>query len=169
MKNKLYFILAVCVLIFSACTVKYSLTGASISPETKTITVKYFPNRASVVNPGLSQMFTEALIDRMKSQTSLEFVDNYADVTFEGEIKGYNVKPTSIQQEGAAMNRFTITVKVKFTSLKDPDYSYESTFSHFEEFESSKTLADIENDGKVIEEIIEKLTEDIFNKAFSNW
>ncbi len=167
MKVRIIILFIVAVLFLAACSVKYSFTGASIPKDVKTIAVKYFPNRASVVNPNLSQYFTEELIDRMKSQTSLTFVDNYADVTFEGEIVGYTVAPSAIQSDGAGMNRFSVTIKVKFTNVKDDQWDFETNFTHFEEFESDKNFAGEEEE--LVELIVEKLTEDIFNKAFSNW
>ncbi|MDO8928694.1 MAG: hypothetical protein Q7W54_06875, partial [Bacteroidota bacterium] len=45
--------------IFTACKVSYSFTGASIAPNVKTFSVYYFPNRARLVNPNLSQLFTD--------------------------------------------------------------------------------------------------------------
>ena len=78
------------VLIFfiEGCKVSYSFSGASISPEVKSVTVKYFPNRARIVNPALSQEFTDALMDKIKAQTNLFFVED-GDVSFEGEITDY--------------------------------------------------------------------------------
>ncbi len=55
------------------CKVNYSFSGASISPLVKTISIQYFQNRASLVQPGLSQYITDALIDKCKAQTSLKF------------------------------------------------------------------------------------------------
>ena len=54
----------------------YSFTGASISPEIKTISIASFPNQASLVQPSLSQVFTEKLKDKFVSQTNLT---RYAD------------------------------------------------------------------------------------------
>ena len=41
--------------------VTYSTTGASISPDVKTFSVDYFPNKAPLVVPYLSSLFTEKL------------------------------------------------------------------------------------------------------------
>ena len=100
----------------------YSFSGASISPLVKTISIQYFQNRASLVQPGLSQYITDALIDKCKAQTSLKFTNDIGDVNFEGEITDYNTRPLTVAADAqAAMNRFTITVKVKFTNTIEPD------------------------------------------------
>ena len=42
----------------------YTFTGASVSPDVKTITILVFPNRAPLIQPTLSQTFTDALKDK---------------------------------------------------------------------------------------------------------
>jgi len=150
------------------CKMSYSFTGASISPLVKTISIQYFQNRASLVQPGLSQYVTDALIDKCKSQTNLKFTNGIGDVNFEGEISDYNTRPLTVAADArAAMNRFTITVKVKFTNAIDPDLSFEQTFARYEDYESSIDLSQIEKE--LSDKIIELIIEDIFNKAFVNW
>jgi hypothetical protein len=65
------------------------------------------------------------------------------------------------------MNRFTITVKVKFTNAVDPDLSFERPFSRYEDYNSSLDLSQVERE--LAAKIIEAIVEDIFNAAFVNW
>lgn len=156
------------ILLLNCCKVSYSFSGASISPDVKTISIQYFQNRASLVQPGLSQNLTDALIDKCKSQTNLGFVNGIGDVNFEGEITDYNTRPLTVSADAqAATNRFTITVKVKFTNAIDPALSYEQSFSRYEDYDSALSLGDVED--SLSGKIIELLIEDIFNKAFVNW
>ena len=69
--------------------------------------------------------------------------------------------------ETAAQNRLTITVKVKFTNLNEPEKDFDTKFSRYADFESSQSLSAVES--QLIEEISEELTVDIFNKALVNW
>ncbi|MCF8226441.1 MAG: hypothetical protein K9J30_11245 [Bacteroidales bacterium] len=149
--------------------VSYSFTGVNIDPNIyQTFTVDYFPNRAPVVQAQLSQLFTDALIDKVQSNTSLELVPAGGDVSFSGEIRNYETKPTAItSDETAARNRLTITIRVVYTNNIDPDASFESAFSRYEDYDSSQNLADVEEE--LIELIMENILEDIFNKAFVNW
>jgi hypothetical protein len=154
--------------LLAGCSVKYSFTGASISPLAKTFSVVYFQNRAPVVQPGLAQGLTDALIDKCKAQTSLKYSTTSGDVNFEGEISDYNTRPLAVAADAqAATNRFTITVKVKFTNSIDPDNSFEQTFSRYEDYSSNLDLSAVERD--LTEKIVEMLVEDIFNQAFVNW
>lgn len=160
--------LIVLMLLSQACKVKYSFSGASISPEVKTISVLYFQNRANLVQPGLSQYITDELQDKCRAQTNLEFIRDNGDVIFEGEISDYRTEPLTVGANAqAAMNRFTIKVKVKFTNTIDPDFSYEQTFSRYEDYNSTLELSAVEQE--LSESIVEQLIEDIFNKAFVNW
>ncbi|MBI9033156.1 MAG: LptE family protein [Bacteroidales bacterium] len=164
---KYFFILIGLVMITTSCGF-YSFTGASISPDVETVNVKYFPNKASLVQPTLSDVFTDALRDKFVSQTSLDLVNSQGDLTFEGEITKYFTKPTAIQtDQSAALNRLTIAVKVKFTNSKEPDKSFEQSFEHFSEYDAASSLSDVE-DG-LIEEIVEVLIDNIFSKAVVNW
>ena len=152
----------------TGCKISYSATGASISPAVKTLSIQYFQNRASLVQPGLSQYITNALIDKCRSQTNLKYVTGIGDVNFEGEISDYNTRPLTVAADArAATNRFTITVKVKFTNSIEPDLSYDQTFSRYEDYDSNLDLSQVEKD--LSDKIIEMIVEDIFNQAFVNW
>lgn len=155
-------------LVLSGCTIRYSLTGASLTEDMKTFSVQYFPNRAPLVNPTLSEEFTENLKDKFISQTSLQLVPDGGDLQFEGEITQYETRPMAIRgDDQTALTRFTIGVKVKFTNLVDSKTDFESTFSHYEDFDSSNSLDDVE--AELVELILEKIMEDIFNKSVVNW
>src|SRR6187551_2164284 len=105
--------------VFTGCHV-YSFTGASISPDVKTVSIQLFPNRAPIVQPSLSNAFTEKLKDKFVSETNLSLVKDNGDLNFEGAITDYNTQPTAITgNDNASLNRLTITVSVKFTNTKD--------------------------------------------------
>ncbi len=146
----------------------YSFTGASVSPDVKTVSIAYFPNRASLVQPSLSQAFTEKLRDKFTSQTNLTLKDGNADLIFEGHISDYQTNPTAIQgNDNAALNRLTIAVMVKFINTKDPKQDFETTFSRFADYSASQNFASVEQD--LISQINSQLVDDIFNRAMVNW
>jgi hypothetical protein len=168
LKNFFVIALILGIVLISGCKVTYSFTGASISADVKTISIQYFQNRASLVQPGLSQTITDALTDKCKAQTSLSFVKGLGDVNFEGEITDYNTRPLTVAADAqAATNRFTITVKVKFTNSVQPEYSFEQSFSRYEDYNSNLDLSQVEKE--LSDKIVDLLVEDIFNKAFVNW
>jgi hypothetical protein len=157
----------VCML-FTSCKVNYSMSGASIAPDVKTIAIKFFKKTAALGPSSLSQNFTEKLKDKFLSQTSLSLVNGAADLTLEGSITGYTITPQAIQaNEVAATNRLTITVNVKFTNLKDEKQNFETSFTRFSEYNTSQNLTSIEE--ALISDINTQLVEDIFNKSVINW
>lgn len=159
---------AVALTAFAGCKVTYSLSGASIPANARTVSVAYFPNNATLVAPSLSATLTDALQTKFTNQTKLELVQENGDLAFEGEITGYNVTPAAVtSNDEAAMNRLTITVKVKFTNRVDPTFDYNKAFSTFQEYPSSEDLTTAE--GTLLPELVEVLVDDIFNAAVSNW
>jgi len=152
---------------FTGCGV-YSFTGASVSPEIKTMSIQYFPNRAPLVQPTLSAKLTDALKDKFISEANLDLVSEGGDLELEGAIIGYSTVPQGIQgNEQAALNRLTISVKATFINQFDNKQNFETTFSRFLEYESSINLADIEEE--LNDAIVEQIVQDIFNKAVVNW
>lgn len=162
-------IIALLVFIATASLVgcKISFTGASIPPDAKTISVSFFPNNAAVVQPTLSQSFTEALRDIFISQTTLSLIGSNGDLSFEGAITDYRVSPVAIQADVASSNRLSVTVNVIFTNKKDPTKDFEQNFTRFVDFPSSQNLTSIE--AELIRQVNEQLVQDIFNKAVINW
>ena len=169
MKREIFCLcLLVLVALSDGCKVNYSMTGASISPDIKTLSIRYFTKTAALGPSSLSQSFTEKLKDKFLTQTSLTLVNANADLTLEGAIIGYAISPQAIQaNETAALNRLSIAVSVKFTNLKDEKQNFESTFSRFSEFESDKNVTSIEDE--LITDINTQLVDDIFNKSVINW
>ncbi len=167
--KKLYPLLLVWVFPFliTACGV-YSFTGASIPPEARTISIAQFPNDASLVQPTLSQRFTEALQDKFLQRTSLRLVDAGGDLHFEGSITDYRTQPTAIAgDDRAELNRLTISIRVRFYNEYDPDSEFERTFSRYFDYASNLSLSQIEDEA--IDAINELIVEDIFNQAVVNW
>ncbi len=158
----------ICLLLASCAGGGYSFTQGIPDPNINTISVQYFTNQAPLSKPTLSNEFTEALKDLFQNQTKLALVSKYGDLQFEGYISNYRTAPVAITgNETAAKNRLTITVYVKFINMQDSEKSYEQNFTRYAEYDSNLDLSAIEDE--LITEINDQLTQDIFNKAMSNW
>ncbi len=152
----------------NSCRINYSFTGTNLAADVKTFSVQYFPNRARLVNPNLSQKFTEDLRDKLLRQTSLQEVDEGGDLEFSGYIDRYEIRPMAIQKDDiAAQNRLTIAINVKYVNNREHEVDFERSFSGFEDYDSQASFDAVEEE--LIESIIEKLTEDIFNATIANW
>jgi hypothetical protein len=156
-------------LIYQGCKMSYSFTGASISPNVKTVAIPRLVNSASFVVPTLARTITDALRDYFTSQTNLDVVDRNGDLNLEGSITNYAVQPVAIQgNETAAMSRLTITVSVSFSNKTDEKQKWETSFSRYLDFPSVPGLTPA-NQETIIAGITEQLVQDIFNKAVVNW
>lgn len=166
---KKFLIFMVTCLLLSSCRLSVSLTGGNINPNAKTVYVQTFTNNSTLVNPSLSQDFTTALKNKIQNQTPLTIINNgNGDYGLEGEITNYTVTPVAIQgNDQAAMNRLTISVRVRFTNSFDETQNFEQTFSRYADYLSTQNFTSVE--GTLVEEINEALTDDIFNKSFVNW
>ena len=165
-----FFIITITYLmILQSCSVKYSLTGASISPETKSFQVNYFQNNAPLIEPGIERDFTNKLIDLLINQTSLELVKSNGDLVYEGEIVEYRISPTTATSDNrAAQNRLTVGVNVRFYDIKDPDADFEKRFSFYYDYPASVQLIGSQKD-TAMEEIFERITQDVFNASLAKW
>tara|TARA_B100000963_G_C22506094_1_gene616094 strand:- start:3 stop:503 length:501 start_codon:yes stop_codon:yes gene_type:complete len=155
--------------LFVSCSVKYSLTGASISPETKTFQVNYFQNNAPLIEPGIERDFTNKLIDLLINQTSLELVKSNADLTYEGEIVEYRISPTTATANNtAAQNRLTVGINIRFFDKNDSDSDFEKRFSFYYDYAGNIQLIGSQKD-TAMDEIFERITQDVFNASLAKW
>ncbi len=169
MNSKLKFLIIIVSIALYNCSVKYSLTGASISPETKTFQVNYFQNNSTLIEPGIDRDFTNKLIDLLINQTSLDLVKSNGDLLYEGEIVEYRIAPTTATANNtAAQNRLTIGVNVRFYDKSDPDAEFEKRFSFYYDYPGSSQLIGSQKD-TAVDEIFERITQDVFNASLAKW
>ena len=169
MKTNLKIVLFILPLVLWSCSVKYSLTGASISPETKTFQVNYFQNNSTLIEPGIDRDFTNKLIDLLINQTSLDLVKSNGDLLYEGEIVEYRISPTTATANNtAAQNRLTISVNVRFIDKSDSEAEFEKRFSFYYDYPGSSQLIGSQKD-TAIDEIFERITQDVFNASMAKW
>ncbi len=168
MKYAKYIFLFLVVSTFSGCGF-YSFTGASIAPDVKTYQVNHFDNTALLVEPGLERDFKIALEDLIQNQTNLTLVTSNGDLVYEGEISNYRISPTTAtSQNTAAQNRLTISVKLRFFNRKNEEDDLDQSFSFFYDYPGSSQLVGGQKT-TAHEEIIERLTQDIFNATLAKW
>ena len=161
--------LLILILFTTSCSVKYSLTGASISPETKTFQVNYFQNNAPLIEPGIERDFTNKLIDLLINQTNLELVKSNGDLTYEGEIVEYRISPTTATADNrAAQNRLTVGVNIRFYDKNDSEADFEKRFSFYYDYPGNVHLIGGQRDN-AHDEIFERITQDVFNASLAKW
>ena len=154
----------------------YSFTGSSLSPETKTIQIKEFVNNSTLVNANLAQQFSIDIQKRFLQRTTLKGTTERPDILIEGEITDYTITPTTITSSTvqtstgtiqAAQNKLTITVKVHYENAKEPEKSFDRTFSDEAVFNSDLDISQIEATQVTI--VNERIINKIFNDIVADW
>lgn len=153
----------------------YSFTGSSLSPETKTIQIKDFPNNAALMNANLAQQFSTDIQNRFLQRTTLKGASENPDILIEGEITDYSITPTTISSAvsaaggtiQAAQNKLTITVKVHYENKIEPDKSFDRTYSDEAVFSSDLDINTIET--SQVKVVNERIINKIFNDIVANW
>lgn len=149
----------------------YSFKGISIPPEAETYYVKDFQLRANNAPAQIDQIWSEALREKVRNESRLTYNDQSPDIEFQGSITSYRVQGTAPQEGNTvALNKLTIGISVTYINNKGDggkDDEWTQNFSFFKDFDATLDLNSVEQD--FIEEIFEQLTENVFNKAFTNW
>ena len=162
---KLFSLLFTGLIFFSGC---YSFKDVSIPPEVKTVRVNYLENRAGYVNPQLAPQLTDRLRQKINNQTRLTSVSNdEAHYDISGAITGYSVSTAGISEQQAATNRLTVTVHLIFKNRLDEKANFESDVSRNFDFNASLSLQQAE--AQLSDDILKNMTDEIFNRIFSNW
>lgn len=169
-KRLLQIAAAACLLwLFNFATCKYSFKETSPIPtEVKTFRVNYFENRAQYVNTQLSPQLTEKLKQKIINNTRLRQTnDNDAHYDISGWVSDYYTSTTGITNNNSSTNRLTVGFHLIFKNTLDDTKSFETDVSTNADFSATKSLAEAEN--SLNAEIIKNITDQIFNKIFSNW
>lgn len=146
----------------------YSFKDVSIPPEVKTVRVQYIDNRARIVNPQLSQKLTDKLRQKIINQTRLSQTNNEeAHYDISGQITDYYVTTSGISSQRATTNRLNVTVHLVFKNRLDDTKSFEADLTRNFDFDASQSLNQAEN--TLTEQIVQNMTDEIFNRIFSNW
>lgn len=151
----------------NSCSV-YNFTGTG-KIDAKTFQVNYFRNNAPLIEPGIERTFTLELQDLIQNQTNLNLVNSGGDLVYEGEIIDYRVSPTTATaDQRAAQSTLTITIKVQFTNKNKEADNFEKTFSFFYNYSGTDQLVGAKLTA-ALDEIFERITQDIFNESLAKW
>ena len=163
-----------CCLSFSSCKI-YSFKDVSIPPQVKSIHLGYIENRARLVNPLLAPQLNDALRLKIGQQASrlTQSQSPDADYDVSGFVSDYNVTTSGISNQQAASNRLNVTVHLIFKNHLDPTgkqvapADFEADVTRNFDFSANLSLTDAET--QLLPTIVSNMTDEIFNKLFSNW
>lgn len=145
----------------------YKFTGANVGTA-KTISVEFIQNKASLVSPTLSQLFTEKLKDKFVRETTLKLVESGGDMHISGFISDYTITPVALQGASqTSQNRLTVKSNIKFVNKTEEKYNFDQLFQNFTDFDASINFSTEER--TLNETVVDMMVQDVFNKAVINW
>ena len=153
--------------LLSSCKV-YTFKDVSIPKEVKTIRISYIENRAQFVDPQLSPQLTDKLKQKITNQTRLTQVQDNADYEVDGYVSNYNVSTSGVTSQQAATNRLTVGVHLIFHNrlgVGTKDFEDDVTRN----FDFSASISINEAQAQLTSTIVSNMTDEIFNRLFSNW
>ena len=154
--------------LLSGCGV-YSFKDAVIPVDVKTIKIGYIENRASYVNPQVGQLMTDKLQQKIIGGTRLSRTnDDGADYVINGTVTNYDATQTvGVSAQQASANRLTVTIHIVWRNNVKGGEKKEFDVSRSYDYAASLSLQQAE--AKLLDEMVRTLTDDIYNKIFSNW
>lgn len=161
---------AICFLILGSfltgCGI-YKFKDVSIPPEIKTVKINFIENRARYINPQLSPRLTDKLRQKVVGQTRLTQTNNdNPDWEISGFITDYSFSTSAISNQQVANNRLTVSINITLNDRKNDKTSNYDVNRSFE-FKGNLSFQQAEN--TLGDEMIRTLTDEIFNKLFSQW
>ncbi len=161
----MFLLLSGMVSIYGTC--RYSLKDVSIPPEIKTVKVNLFENRARYVNPQLTPRLTDKLRQKIVNQTRLSQTNNEAHYEISGTITEYSVSTSGISNQQSSSNNLNVSVHLVLVNRLDTKKNFEADITR--SFPFSATLSLQQAEASLADQIINNLTDEIFNRIFSNW
>ncbi len=152
--------------LLSSCGV-YSFKDVSIPPDVKTIRFGYIENKSRYVNPQLSPQLTDQLKQKINSQTRLRQVESGGDWDVTAYISNYDISTAAVSNQKSATNRLTVGVHIIFKDTRDEKKNYEADISRNFDFDANTSFSVAEP--ALLPQILTTMTDDIFNRLFSNW
>ena len=87
---------------------------------------------------------------------------------YSGEIIEFSVTPMAATAEiTAAQNRLTMSVMLNYVNVLNEEDNIEKRFSFYYDFPGNLQVYDIKD--AALQEIFERLTQDIFNETLAKW
>ena len=159
------------VLLFSpACNYKFA--DVNVDPRVKTIKIVAFDNRATYINTQLAPTLTNRFLQKVVGQTKLSQTNNDdAHYLINGTITNYSVSTSGIStnsnnQRQASMNSLTVAVHITlFNQIENKTEEFDISRSF--PFDARQSLQAAES--ILLDEMVRNLTDDIFNRIFSDW
>ncbi|MES2773922.1 MAG: LPS assembly lipoprotein LptE [Bacteroidota bacterium] len=162
----LYFVTCTLLLSLVSCGI-YKFKDTNFPPDIKTVKLNYFENKARYINPQLAPKLNEKLQQKIISQTPLKrSTSDEADYVISGSIRDYYVSTAGVSNQQVSSSNLNVVINVILKNnktQKQEEYDVSKAFP----FSGQRTLQEVEN--SLTDDIVKGVSDEIFNRLFSNW
>ncbi len=148
----------------------YGFTGASIPSHLETIAIPIAEDNTSSPVSNLSNQLTDRLTEQFVGRTSLSLNNNEpdADAVLTARIMRYTNEPTGVSgDERATQNEVRVEVDVRYYDQVTDSTMVEQTFSGTANYDP--TQAGLSGERQAAQLAVERVADDIFTSATSDW
>jgi hypothetical protein len=155
---------------FSSCGIYGFSEKGVVADSARTVRVAPFENKAPYVNPQITPALTERLRQKILNQTKLTNTNNEnAHYNIVGYIADYSVSTVGVStangQQQTSQNRLNVRVHISLSKFGGTPEEFDVSRSF--DFSAQRSLQAAE--AELLDEIIRNVTDEIFNRIFSNW
>ena len=146
----------------------YRFKDVSIPDSIKVVRVRPIENKAPYINPQLAPKLTESLIRKIVTQTKLSQTNNSdnADWEINATITGYSFSTAGISNQRVNTNRLNVAVHIDIVDRKANKTNKYDVNRSFD-YDGSLSLQAAEQ--RLESDMLRDLSDDVFNRIFSNW
>lgn len=161
-----------CIITLQSCI--YSFTGASVPSHLKSVAIPIFSDRSGSGEFDLNRRITNQVIKKFIDDNTLRVSERQnSDSILEGTVVGLSDTPAVVSGgENVTTRRMTLTVRAVYRDLVKKTTVFEKNFSNYSDYPTTKFQAgeDVTTvRKKAIDDVIDKITEDILLGVVSNW
>lgn len=167
-RSKLIIFLLLALIITGPSCGIYTFRDVSVDyNKIKTCKVGFIENKARYVSPQLSPRLTDNLKQKINSYTKLTLVNSDdANYIITGYISRYDVSLAAISNGQSSGNRLTVAATITFVNTVD---NKTDNFTVSRDFDFNANLSLQQAEANMFTDIINQMTDLIFNHIFSNW
>lgn len=148
----------------------YSFSGASIPSNLETIAIPLVVDNSISPVPTLGRDLTDLLSDRFVGRTRLSLTTNEsnADALLSVRITRYTNEPRGVTgDERASVNRVTVRAEARYIDQTNNEELLDRSVSGFGDYDPVDDGLDGER--VAAQQALERLADDLFSAATSNW
>lgn len=159
------------IVLFYGCK-GYSFSGTNLNKKIKTFSIDSCDEKVAMGPADITDLLSHRIISTLIQRTQLSQKRSEGDIQFHFTIVSFKFSPTATQANNeesiGSIQRLTIEVEADYINNFDEKKSFKKR--KFSQFADASASADLDaEEPRLIEEIFEKLADDVINATVADW